>query len=80
MPYAYARAMALADDLALALELADLADAISAPAFGNISGERKVDGTAVTAIDREIEARLRAELSAARPADDVIGEDRLRGR
>ena len=67
--------MALADDLALALELADLADAISAPAFGMVGGERKPDGTAVTATDREIEARLRSRLSDAAPADGVIGEE-----
>jgi histidinol-phosphatase len=63
------------DDLTVALQLADVADQLSRAAFGSTSGERKADGSAVTAVDREIEARLRAELAELTPADAVVGEE-----
>ena len=64
------------DDLALALELADAADALTLPAFER--GERavvKADGTPVTEADRAVERVLRERLAAARPADRVLGEE-----
>lgn len=63
-------------DLALALELAGVADAISLAAFaGDLRVERKADGSPVTEADREVERELRARLAAARPADAVVGEE-----
>lgn len=64
-----------AADLKVALELADVADALSAPAFGNVTGERKADGSAVSAVDREIETSLRSRLAEVRPADAIVGEE-----
>jgi histidinol-phosphatase len=64
------------DDLALALALADAADAISLPAFDR--GEAvtaKADGTPVTDADRAVERMLRERLAAARPGDAVLGEE-----
>ena len=64
------------DDLALSLELADAADALTLPAFER--GERavaKADGTPVTEADRAVERALRERLEAARPADRVLGEE-----
>jgi histidinol-phosphatase len=64
------------DDLALALALADEADALTLPAFDR--GERvtvKDDGTPVTAVDRAVERLLRERLAAARPDDGVLGEE-----
>lgn len=62
-------------DLALALELADAADALGTRSFGAGRRERKADGSAVSAVDREIEATLRARLAASRPEDAVLGEE-----
>src|SRR5918994_164806 len=64
------------DDLALALELADAADALTLPAFDR--GERarvKADGTPVTAADRAVERVLRERLAAVRPEDGILGEE-----
>ncbi len=64
------------DDLALSLELADAADALTLPAFER--GERavvKADGTPVTDADRAVERLLRERLAAARPADRILGEE-----
>jgi histidinol-phosphatase len=62
-------------DLRLALELADIADGLSLPAFGRTTGERKADGSAVSRVDHEIEHRLRARLADAAPKDSVVGEE-----
>jgi histidinol-phosphatase len=64
------------DDLALALSLADAADAITLPAFER--GERavtKADGTPVTDADRAVELVLRDRLAAERPEDGILGEE-----
>jgi histidinol-phosphatase len=64
------------DDLALALELADLADERLLAGFGDPRGvETKADGTPVSAVDRETEAALRAALAERRPDDAVLGEE-----
>jgi histidinol-phosphatase len=68
--------VAAVDDLALALELADGADALTLPAFDR--GERavaKADGTPVTEADRTVERVLRERLAAARPDDGILGEE-----
>jgi histidinol-phosphatase len=67
---------AMPDDLALALALADAADAITLPAFDR--GEAvtaKADGTPVTEADRAVERALRERLAAERPGDAVLGEE-----
>lgn len=76
-----------ADDLALALELADLADSITAERFeaADLSVESKPDMTPVTDADLACEEALRAKLAEARPADALIGEElggaaEMRGR
>lgn len=68
---------AFADDLALALELADLADSISLSRFRAVDLDirTKPDRTPVTEADLAVERALRDRLAAARPADGVIGEE-----
>jgi histidinol-phosphatase len=64
------------EDLALALVLADVADALTLPAFER--GARAVvksDGTPVTEADREVERVLRERLAVERPGDGVLGEE-----
>jgi histidinol-phosphatase len=67
----------VADDLALALELADLADELTLARFRatDLVVESKPDLTPVTEADRAVEEVLRARLAVARPADGVIGEE-----
>ncbi|MBA3433353.1 MAG: histidinol-phosphatase [Actinobacteria bacterium] len=66
----------MSDDLALALELADAADAISLPRFRTgIAVETKPDLTPVTEADRAAESELRRLLAARRPDDAVLGEE-----
>ncbi len=65
------------DDLALALRLADVADAI---ALRDFTGEplvftEKPDGSPVTPTDPEVEAALRAVLAEERPGDGFLGEE-----
>ena len=69
--------MNYAAELALALELADIADAVSMPYFRNVNlrVDRKADRTEVTQADRETEAAIRAHLSAHRPSHAVLGEE-----
>jgi histidinol-phosphatase len=66
-----------AADLALALELADLADAITLPRFRAVDlvVEAKPDLTPVTDADLAVERCLRAELRSRLPADAVLGEE-----
>jgi histidinol-phosphatase len=65
------------DDLALALELADLADSITLGRYraADLAVETKPDLTPVTEADRAAEQALRDRLAVARPADAVIGEE-----
>lgn len=63
-------------DLQLALELADLADAVSMPFFaGSRESSLKTDGGVVTSADTEIESRMRDVLRDARPGDAIFGEE-----
>ena len=65
------------DDLALALRLADLADALTLARFldENLAVETKPDLTPVTEVDRAVERAVRDELALARPEDSVVGEE-----
>ncbi len=65
------------DDLALALALADAADAITTTRFRaqDLRVEAKPDLTPVTDADRDVERRLRELIAAARPDDAVHGEE-----
>jgi histidinol-phosphatase len=66
----------LTPDLALALALADDADALTLPAFDRGSeAVKKADGTPVTETDRAVERALRERLAAERPGDAVLGEE-----
>jgi histidinol-phosphatase len=66
----------MGDDLALALALADVADALTLPAFDRgADAVAKADGTPVTATDREVERVLRERLAAERPGDGILGEE-----
>jgi histidinol-phosphatase len=64
-------------DLALALALAEQADAITAARFtaNDLRVETKPDLTPVTDADRAVETALRRTLAAARPTDAVLGEE-----
>jgi histidinol-phosphatase len=66
-----------ADDLALALALADAADAITLERFGaaDLVVESKPDLTPVTDADRAVEEAIRARLAVERPSDAVSGEE-----
>jgi histidinol-phosphatase len=67
----------VADDLELALELAEVADAITLERFNAVDlvVETKPDLTPVTEADRAVERALRERLSAVRPGDSVVGEE-----
>jgi len=67
----------LRHELALALELADLADAISMPLFRDLYlvVESKPDTTPVTEADRAAESAIRDRLSVARPHHGIVGEE-----
>ena len=67
----------VADDVRLALQLADEADALTMARFGalDLRVETKPDLTPVTDADRGTEEVLRAALSASRPDDAVVGEE-----
>lgn len=64
-------------DLALALELADAADAITMGRFKtrDLVVETKPDLTPVSEADRAAEQALRDGLHAARPGDAIVGEE-----
>ena len=65
-----------ADALRLATACADEARLIARRAFRSaLEVERKADATPVTAVDREIERRLRARIAGARPQDGILGEE-----
>ncbi|WKD57082.1 Histidinol-phosphatase [Corynebacterium capitovis DSM 44611] len=66
-----------ADDLALALELAETADAMTLDRFeaADLSVQSKPDMTPVSDADLAVEKALRARLDEARPSDAVLGEE-----
>ncbi len=60
----------------LANALADEARAVARRGFRRrLAVDRKADATPVTAIDREIERRLRERIATQRPGDGVLGEE-----
>ncbi len=65
------------DDLALALVLADAADAIALERFraADLQVETKPDMTPVTDADRAVERAIRERLATARPGDSILGEE-----
>jgi histidinol-phosphatase len=68
---------AVGDDMALALRLADQADALTLDRFGaqDLHVDTKPDLTPVTDADRGVETALREVLAEQRPDDVVIGEE-----
>jgi histidinol-phosphatase len=64
-------------DLALALELADLADELTMQRFraADLAVETKPDMTPVSEADRRVERALRERIAAARPGHGVVGEE-----
>ncbi len=64
-------------DLALALRLADAADAVSTARFRaqDLQVDTKPDRTPVTDADRAVEQGIRDVLAAERPNDAVLGEE-----
>lgn len=66
-----------AADLALALDLADRADAVTRARFGavDLRVESKPDLTPVSDADTAVEDAVRAELAVRRPGDAVHGEE-----
>lgn len=67
----------MTEDLELAHELADLADAITARQFaaGPVTWHSKPDGSPVSAVDVEVEERLSTLVAARRPQDAFLGEE-----
>lgn len=66
----------LTELLAFAHHLADLADALTLPAFrSGLAVERKGDGTPVTEADRGAEAAVRAAIADRYPGHAVLGEE-----
>ena len=65
------------DDLELALQLTDVADAITLGRFRaeDLIVETKPDLTPVSEADRAVEQALRERLADARPRDQVLGEE-----
>ena len=66
----------VADDLRLALTLADAADAITMRSFRSTFTVRtKADRTPVTEVDEAVERALREMLERERPDDGIVGEE-----
>ncbi|MEJ5929215.1 histidinol-phosphatase [Corynebacterium sp. H128] len=65
------------EDLALAIELADIADRITLDRFeaSDLRVDSKPDLTPVSDADLAVEEALRERLAADRPADSIIGEE-----
>jgi histidinol-phosphatase len=65
------------DDLALALELCDVADAITTARFRahDLRVDTKPDLTPVSEADHAVEVAIRERLSRDRPGDAVLGEE-----
>jgi histidinol-phosphatase len=70
-------AVSAADDLELALQLVDVADAITMARFraDDLVVETKPDLTPVSEADRAVEQALRERLADRRPDDQVFGEE-----
>jgi len=66
-----------ADDLALALRMADDADAITIARFGasDLVVDAKPDLTPVSDADRAVEQSIRTHLARDRPKDSLLGEE-----
>ncbi len=64
-------------DLAFALELADIADAVSLPRFraADLRIDTKPDRTFVTDADTAVERAVRDRIEAEHPADGFLGEE-----
>ena len=71
------RRFSIADDLALAQRMADIADAITLSRYQSLDLviETKPDATPVTDADKAVERALRDILAAERPDDLVVGEE-----
>jgi histidinol-phosphatase len=71
------RTAAMSGDLALALTLADRADAVTLARFGalDLQVDTKPDLTPVTDADRAVESALREVLRRERAGDGVLGEE-----
>ena len=69
--------MTYQDDLALALELAEIADAISLARFRalDLHVETKPDRSPVTDADRAVELAIKDVLATKRPDDGIVGEE-----
>lgn len=67
----------MSPELAFALSLADLADALSLPRFRarDLHVETKADLSPVSEADRAVEAALRARIEQERPGEAVLGEE-----
>ncbi len=66
----------LTRELALAHELADLADGMTLPAFhSHLEVDQKADGTPVTEVDTGVERTLRSRIRQAFPDHAVLGEE-----
>jgi histidinol-phosphatase len=67
----------IADDVSLALSLADEADALTMERYGalDLRIETKPDLTPVTDADRDAEEALRTTLATQRPGDALLGEE-----
>ncbi len=65
------------DDLAFALSLADIADAVTLRRFraSDLVVETKPDLSPVSEADREVERLLRERVETERPGDAVVGEE-----
>ncbi|OBI49075.1 histidinol-phosphatase [Mycobacterium kyorinense] len=65
------------DDLAVALALADRADAVTLTRFGalDLQVDTKPDLTPVTDADRAVETAMREALGRERPTDSILGEE-----
>lgn len=69
--------MNFTEDLKVALELADVADAISIARFRalDLHVETKPDRSPVTDADRAVEKAIKAVLEQKRPEDGIVGEE-----
>ena len=76
-PLSSAAPASLSDDLALALRLADAADAVAMARFdaSDLRIDTKPDRTHVTEADLATERAIRAILDAERPDDAILGEE-----
>jgi histidinol-phosphatase len=65
------------EDLALAIELADVADAISLARFRSLDlhVETKPDRSPVTDADKAVELAIKEVLAARKPEDGIVGEE-----